>query len=528
VTDNLFIADIGAGGWEELNLGIPGGNYGWPQVEGFTPPGVPGIVYPVFGYTHFGGLGNSIIGGEHARPGDLAPELEGDYFYGDEAAQQLRHLVLSPSQEVLLDEVFETGAAHPVEIRFGPDGALYYLAFFDGTLQRIAYVGGANRAPIPVGKAIPASGAAPLTVILSSAGSSDPDQDPLTYFWDAGHGGATGTNPSLVHQYPAGVWYADLTVDDGHGGSHTTAPIRIVSGNRAPTASIASPIDESSFDAGDLLVFGGSGNDPEDGPLSCAALTWTVTLHHLGHTHPRLGPVQGVCGGTYAIPVTGESSSQIDYEVRLDVQDDGAPLGPAASLLTTTAVQVRPHTASFTLQTAPNPGLTVTLDGLLTTAPETVTGVVKFERTLGAVSPQTAADGHTYQFASWSDGGARTHTIATPAAATTYTAQFACDVLAEVPNLRVVPAAGGQLTLSWDPIADPCAAPGATRYQVYASATARPATTPGNFPIDPGFALRGSASAESLTFLPNPADQFFLVIATGTDGAGGPSGHYGH
>ncbi|HKQ97280.1 MAG TPA: PQQ-dependent sugar dehydrogenase, partial [Candidatus Polarisedimenticolia bacterium] len=99
VTDNLFIGDIGAGGWEELNLGVPGGNYGWGQVEGFTPPGVPGMIYPVFAYTHFSELGNSIIGGEHARPGDLSPEYEGHYFYGDEAAQQLRHLLLGPSQE---------------------------------------------------------------------------------------------------------------------------------------------------------------------------------------------------------------------------------------------------------------------------------------------------------------------------------------------------------------------------------------------------------------------------------------------
>ena len=527
-TDNLFVADVGAGAWEELNLVVPGANYGWAEVEGFTPPGVPGVTYPIFAYEHFGGLGNSIIGGEHAGPGDFAPEYEGDYFYGDEAGQQVRRLVLSPTHEVILDEAFETQALHPVELRFGPDGALYYMAIYDGTLQRIAFVGGANRAPNAVGQAQPASGLAPLNVLLTGVGSNDPDQDPLTYLWDAGQGGGTSTNIDFVHQYPAGVWFADLTVDDGQGGTDTTPPIRVVSGNRAPTASIVSPIDETTFNAGDSFVYGGAGSDPENGTLSCASFSWLLTRHHLGHTHPLLGPLQGICGGNYTIPVTGESSPDIFYEIRLEVQDDGAPLGPAAVLEHASTVQLRPNLSSFTLATTPNPGLTVTLDDALTTAPETVNGVVNFQRKIGVVSPQVAADGHTYQFDSWSDAGAMTHTIATPAAATTYTAHFDCDVIVEVANLQVSPAAGGQLTLTWDPIADPCAVAGPTRYQVFAAATARPASPPGSFPADPAFVLLGTSATTSLTFTPGASTQYYLVVATGTDGAAGPSGHYGN
>ena len=44
-------------------------------------------------------------------------------------------------------------------------------------------------------------------------------------------------------------------------------------------------------------------------------------------------------------------------------------------------------------------------------------------RTIGAPSPQ-AAGRFSYTFRSWSDGGAQTHTITTPAAGTTYTASF--------------------------------------------------------------------------------------------------------
>jgi hypothetical protein len=42
---------------------------------------------------------------------------------------------------------------------------------------------------------------------------------------------------------------------------------------------------------------------------------------------------------------------------------------------------------------------------------------------LGVVAPQIAG-GLVYEFVSWSDGGAATHTITTPSQSTTYTATF--------------------------------------------------------------------------------------------------------
>jgi len=43
--------------------------------------------------------------------------------------------------------------------------------------------------------------------------------------------------------------------------------------------------------------------------------------------------------------------------------------------------------------------------------------------TVSAITPQTKGK-QTYSFVSWSDGGAQTHPITAPAAATTYTARF--------------------------------------------------------------------------------------------------------
>ena len=45
--DNLFIGDVGEATWEEIDIGISGANYGWAEVEGPDPPGLPGFVYPI-------------------------------------------------------------------------------------------------------------------------------------------------------------------------------------------------------------------------------------------------------------------------------------------------------------------------------------------------------------------------------------------------------------------------------------------------------------------------------------------------
>jgi len=53
----------------------------------------------------------------------------------------------------------------------------------------------------------------------------------------------------------------------------------------------------------------------------------------------------------------------------------------------------------------------------------TFTGVVRMVRTIGAPSLQVRGK-FAYSFRSWSDGGAQTHDITTPAANTTYSASF--------------------------------------------------------------------------------------------------------
>lgn len=82
---------------------------------------------------------------------------------------------------------------------------------------------GANRAPVAVASGTPTSGTSPLTVAFSSAGSSDPDGDPLAFAWTFGDGGtATTASPSRTYT-TAGSYTAILTVSDGRGGTDTAS-----------------------------------------------------------------------------------------------------------------------------------------------------------------------------------------------------------------------------------------------------------------------------------------------------------------
>jgi hypothetical protein len=113
---------------------------------------------------------------------------------------------------------------------------------------------------------------------------------------------------------------------------------------------------------------------------------------------------------------------------------------------------VLPRTARVTVASMPA-GLQIDVDGQPQSTPFEFTGVVGMTRNLSA-SPQVL-NGTPWEWQTWSDGGAATHDVSTPAVNTTYTATFsiACpeDVSSsvELTSLSVTRLGTTQLFLQW-------------------------------------------------------------------------------
>jgi glucose/arabinose dehydrogenase len=197
---------------------------------------------------------------------------------------------------------------------------------------------------------------------------------------------------------------------DGDSGT----PIPPPPNTQPPVATITSPDVGSTFRGGDTIAYAGSATDPEDGVLAPTQLTWWAELHHDSHSHPFMPETTGA-SGQVTIPTQGETSANIFYRFYLRATDSAG----ATHVVTR---DIQPQTAQIVVTTAPA-GLSLTLDGQPITGPTSFAGVVGIERALMAPATQNL-NGRRYQFARWSDGGAATHTIATPVANTTYTATY--------------------------------------------------------------------------------------------------------
>jgi glucose/arabinose dehydrogenase len=291
----LFLGDVGWDTWEEINLVLPGKNYGWPCREATSNsapasggPGyvcdAPGALDPLYFYHHNSAFAGAVVAGAFPSGNAYPAEYSNSLFFGDYAQDLIKRLVLDGSNNVLSvqqDVIDNPGG--PVDLSTGPDGNIYYLAIYTGELKRLVYTTG-NRNPHATISGTPTAGVAPLSVNFSSAGSNDPNGDALSYSWNFGDGVLSGlANPSHVYS-TNGIYQSVLTLSDGRGGVDIKS-ITITVGNRPPTANIENPASGSLYRVGDTLTAQGTGTDPENGALPLSAYHWKIILHHNTHTH---------------------------------------------------------------------------------------------------------------------------------------------------------------------------------------------------------------------------------------------------
>ena len=156
-TNRLFINDVGENTWEEINDGIAGSNYGWPNCEGFCNPPNANFRDPIFAYANDAST-CAITGGAFYNPqvNQFPSNFVGSYFFADFCGGWIRRL--DPANGNAVTD-FATGISSPVDLKVSADGFLYYLARGAGSVGRIGFTQSGDNVAPTVSITSPANGA---------------------------------------------------------------------------------------------------------------------------------------------------------------------------------------------------------------------------------------------------------------------------------------------------------------------------------------------------------------------------------
>jgi len=215
----VYINDPGEEKFEEINIGQPGGDYGWPTTEGGaspleTPSQPPsGPIGPVFAFPHQPRegaplpagtvVGGHVAGGTFFIPGTLTFPVPyaGDYFFADKDQNVIRVLgidKLTPNGDVL---PFATDITAPVDLGYTARGDMFVIAQgvgdAGGQLIRYHPTGAPAIVRQPDDVTVVAGQQAKLTV---SAGGLEP----LSYQWQVNGQDIPGATTSSLAVGPFG------------------------------------------------------------------------------------------------------------------------------------------------------------------------------------------------------------------------------------------------------------------------------------------------------------------------------------
>jgi glucose/arabinose dehydrogenase len=130
----MFIGDVGLDKFEEINLGGPGLNFGWPIYEGSGND--PRYIDPIYAYPNDGHNTAIAAVGAHNGSGIYPPRYSNVLFFGDFGQGLIYTLKYDPASGAEAT-LFATRAGSPVHFAQGPDGLMYYLSIIPAELRRI-------------------------------------------------------------------------------------------------------------------------------------------------------------------------------------------------------------------------------------------------------------------------------------------------------------------------------------------------------------------------------------------------------
>ncbi len=435
-TGHVYIGDVGWGHWEEINLARGGENFGWPCYEGnaqtrlyLDNPRCKAIYaahtrhdLPLYTYSH-NNTQAAAIGGPFYTGTSYPAQYRGRMFFADYAQSNLRTIGTDVNGKVTSPgAIFGTDVGAPVSMHTEINGDISYADILTSTIKRIRYTSG-NRAPTAVATAT--NDPATLKVTVDASESSDLDGDVLTFSTNFGDGtpAVPGVKPS--HTYADGSKTYDVTVTarDPYGATGTTT-LKVKPANHTPVLTLAAPPASQRFAVGAPVTVSATATDPDGTP---PATSYSVVLQHCPfgggcHAHPTdqgTGPAYNT-----TFPDHGDDTKMVITFTATDA--DGATARAVYEAL--------PDVRQLAV-VSPVP---VKVNGATVTSMPVVAGAE-----VSVEAPPLAAG---RQFASWSDGGAATHTFAMPAADLTLTANYLTEIATKYAQPGVAAAMGPPTT----------------------------------------------------------------------------------
>ncbi|MBS1883238.1 MAG: PQQ-dependent sugar dehydrogenase [Actinobacteria bacterium] len=452
---DVFVGNVGANTYEEIDrvpIGGPLYNSGWPCYEGldrnfefevlglnacnrlYDTPG--STATPFFYYSHTSPVApgdkcshssGSAISGSAFYEGSTYPSEYDDALFFADSVRGCIYVMLADGEDREPDPstvrpFLSEGTNYPgVDLEQGPDGSIYYVSLYEGTINKISYDPGAPTAKLKtVGHPW---GPAPLQVEFDAGESTGPAGDTLEYEWDLdGNGEFNDGSNAPMQQFT----YADGThnvvvavrVKDLQTGKSSVAKLTVFPGDAPPKVTISEPSPSLTWKVAQPIHFAGSAVAEEGSGAALPAedLYWKTRLLHCPfeasscHEHPiQIFP--GVAGGTVGAP---DHSYPSYVNFILSATD-------ARGLTAEASVKVKARPVPLQLRSEPA-GIPVAVGETKVVTPGEFLAIEGSRTDVAA--PETAqVGGVAYTFERWCDGGARVHEVPTDAAGT-YTAIY--------------------------------------------------------------------------------------------------------
>jgi glucose/arabinose dehydrogenase len=152
-TSTPYVGDVGWADYEEIDIATPGANFGWPCYEGnvqqtgykskplcqaLYAQGPSAVKAPMIVWSH-NGRGAAGVGGPFTPSTSTFPsQYQDGFFYADYALNWIRFAKVDSNGDLVGTPTdFATNADGPVDLSFGADGFLYYVAINAGVVRRI-------------------------------------------------------------------------------------------------------------------------------------------------------------------------------------------------------------------------------------------------------------------------------------------------------------------------------------------------------------------------------------------------------